>query len=233
MDGNIRQWKSGKLNSKTKVVCGGCNHSWMSEVENRTKAVIQHMAVSCQPQTLDAANIETIAQFAFLKAVVADHSHDNRGPFFNTAERYNFRGTLQLPPGFQMWLAGMPKQHGVFKSFYAIAPQNVPGRCEINAFTYGLGHFLVQTTTGRWMKKAHRRHSLPPTIQQGGVWKTFSIQVWPNPAPQTCWPPVEYLEHEILDDYAQRWKLMILNPYDLPHPTGGSIIAVPLMLSAS
>src|SRR6202044_4287730 len=143
MDGNIRQWKSGKLNSKTKVVCGGCNHSWMSEVENRTKAVIQHMAVSCQPQTLDAANIETIAQFAFLKAVVADHSHDNRGPFFNTAERYNFRGTLQLPPGFQMWLAGMPKQHGVFKSFYAIAPQNVPGRCEINAFTYGLGHFLV------------------------------------------------------------------------------------------
>jgi hypothetical protein len=209
LDGSIRQWKSGKLNSKTKVVCGACNHGWMSDVENGTKSVIQRMAVSCEPTTLNTGDIEAVAQFAFLKAVVADHSHDNRRPFFTLAERYHFRKTLEIPAGVQLWLASMPKQHGVFKSHYAVAPQNLPGRFEINAFTYGLGHLVIQTSTCRWTKKLNRRFAPPPHLTQASEWNPISIVALPVMRDSISWPPSGHMGLELIDEYAQRWKNVV------------------------
>jgi hypothetical protein len=217
LDGNVKQWKSGKLNSKTKVVCGECNHTWMSDVENRTKSVIQQMAVSCQQKTLSPDDIEIIAQFAFLKTVVADHSHDNRKqPFFTLAERYNFRETLELPTGFQMWVASLPVQHGIFKSFYAVAPQNLPGRFEINAFTYGLGHFVIQVAACRWTKKLNRRFVPPPILTQSREWNPISIAVLPAASDSISWPPSAHMGRELIDQYAQRWKDAV--PGWIEHP---------------
>ena len=99
-EGEAKTWKSGKLDSKSKVVCGECNSGWMSELESRTKSVIQDMAVSGQETKLSSREIVTIAQFTYLKAVIADHSHDNRRPFFSFSERKIFQETLELPAGF-------------------------------------------------------------------------------------------------------------------------------------
>jgi hypothetical protein len=201
-----KTWRSPKLDSKSNVVCGECNNGWMSKLENKTKSVVQDMAATGQQTTLSARGVTTIAEFAFLKAVVADHSHDNRRPFFSFAECRTFRETLELPAGFQMWLASLPIQHGIFKSFYAVAPQNVPRRFEINAFTYGLGHLVIQVATYRWTKKANRRFAPPPHLTQAAEWDAISTAAFPAERDSISWPPNAHMGLEIIDQYAQRWK---------------------------
>jgi hypothetical protein len=205
-EGNAKIWKSGKLDSKSKVVCAKCNNGWMSELEGKTKLVIQHMAVSCEPTKLSRSDNTTIAEFSFLKAVIADHSHDNRGPFFSRSERENFRETLELPDGFQMWLASLPIHHGIFKSFYAAAPQNFPGRFEINAFTYGLGHLVIQCSTCRWTNKRNRRFASPPRLTQGIEWNAISLAAFPVECDPVFWPPNAHMDLQLIDPFAQRWK---------------------------
>ena len=77
-----------------------------------------------------------------------------------------------------MWLASLPIQHGIFKSFYAVAPQNVPRRFEINAFAYGLGHLVIQVSTCRWTNKRNRRFEPPPHLTQG--WSGIRFQLSPS-----------------------------------------------------
>jgi hypothetical protein len=208
-EGEAKTWKSGKLDPKSNVVCGKCNNGWMSELESNAKSVIQGMVVSGQQAKLGSRDITTIAEFAFLKAVIADHSHDNRGPFFSVSEREIFRETLALPAGFQMWLASLPIQHGIFKSFYAAAPQNTPGRFEINAFTYGLGHLVIQVSTCRWTKKRNRRFASPPRLTQDKEWNQISISAFPVEGESISWPPSAHLGREHIDEFAQRWKNVV------------------------
>jgi hypothetical protein len=205
LDGNVREWRKQKLNEKTYVVCGPCNHGWMSDIENEVKQVIRDMAASCREKTLTGSDIETIAQFTFLKSVVADHSHDNFEPFFSTNERWNFRNFRELPSGFQVWIASTPTQHGLFKSFYSKTPQNMPRRFEINAFTYGLGHLVSQATTSKWMKKANRKYRPPPVLTQSAEWDVVATPIWPY-TKAISWPPSQHMDHGIVDAFAQRWK---------------------------
>jgi hypothetical protein len=205
-DGSLIVWRSSKLNSKTNVVCEKCNTGWMSQLVNRTKLVAKEMILNCQEATLHATDIVTIAAFAFCKSVVADHSHSNREPFFTFAERNLFRQTLSIPRGVQMWLTSMPIQHGLFKSMTLEAPQNTPKRFELNIFTYGLGHLVIQVAGCRWKKKALRRHTHPPILTQPSEWDSCSIPFWPVLTTMPIqWPAKEHLGREIVDDFVQRW----------------------------
>ena len=47
-----------------------------------------------------------LAQFAFEKAVIADHMHlKAEDPFFTSMDRNRFRESFDIPDGVQMWLA--------------------------------------------------------------------------------------------------------------------------------
>jgi hypothetical protein len=208
-DGRVRIWKLPNLSEKTNVVCGDCNNGWMSDLETRVKPIIAEMVSKCAATTLHDKDIATIAVWAYTKAIVAEHSHNNRKPFFAFAERQLFRQTLSVPNGVQMWLASLPVQQGLFKSHVVETPLNTPGRFELNVFTYGLGHLVIQVVTSRWAKKALRRHANPPVLTQAVEWNSCSIPLWPSTAASVSWPPNGHLGHQIVDAFVQRWTQLV------------------------
>src|SRR5260370_12410263 len=209
LDGRVRAWKRPHLGPKTNVVCGNCNNGWMSDLETRVKPIIGDMVCKCNETTLHDKDIATIAVWAYTKAIVAEHSHNNRKPFFTFAERQLFRQTLSIPNGVQIWLASMPVQHGLFKSYVIETPLNAPRRFELNVFTYGLGHFVIQAVTARWNKKALRWHTPPPVLTQAIEWDSCSIPFWPRSGAPISWPPAGHMSHQVVDAFVQRWTQLI------------------------
>jgi hypothetical protein len=205
LDGNVLTWKNQKLNPKGNVVCSECNSGWMNLLEDKTKAVIKDMVVNCTPTTLHDSDIETIAAFGFLKAVIGDHMHSNFPPFYTFEERQSFRRTLSIPNGVQMWLASMPIQRGLFKSLSIEAPLGTPRRFALNVFTYGLGHLVIQAAGCRWKKKASRRHAPPPRLTPSIQWSDCSIPFWPNTQTPILWPPNAHLGAGAVDEFVLRW----------------------------
>jgi hypothetical protein len=176
----------------------------MSELENRVKSIAGDMVYKCSPATLRDKDIGTIAEWAYTKAIVAEHSHNNRKPFFAFAERQLFRQTLSIPNGVHMWVASLPVQHGLFKSYVVETPLNAPRRFELNVFTYGLGHFVIQVVTARWNRKALRRHTHPPVLTQATEWNDCSIPFWPSTGMAVSWPPATHMGHQVVDAFVQR-----------------------------
>ena len=205
IDGQVLKWSSSKLDWQTKVVCGQCNNTWMSDLVSQTKAIAKDMILAAREIILKPTDIQTIAAYAFMKSVVADHSHENRESFFTLSERRSFRQTLCIPDGVQMWLASLPFQHGLFKSMTIEAPLNTPNRFEVNVFTYGVGHLVIQVAASRWKRKALRRHARPPVLTQGTDWDTCSIPFWPKRSNSLSWPPAQHMGRPLIDPFIGRW----------------------------
>jgi hypothetical protein len=204
-DGRVITWQGRELNVKAKVVCGECNHGWMSDLESRMKGVAADMVARGSRTSLGEKEIATIAAFGFLKSVVGDYMHENRPPFYTAEERHLFRGALTVPRGVQIWLAGMDGPHGVFKSMGAEAPLNTPGRIKLNVFTYGLGYLLIQVVGVRWMKKSRDKYSSPPLLIQDPTQDALSIPIWPTCDTPVLWPPPLQVPHKSVDPFVQRW----------------------------
>lgn len=204
-NGQVIRWEGKELNAKAKVVCGECNHGWMSELENLMKSVTSDMVAKGSRASLGDKAIATISCFGFLKAVVGDYMHENRPPFYSAEERYLFRRTLTIPRGVQIWLASLDKPHGVFKSMGAEAPLNTPGRIKLNVFTYGLGYLLIQVVGVRWMKKSRDKYSTPPLLVQDPGQDAFASPIWPHCNTPVLWPLSLQVPHKAVDSFVQRW----------------------------
>ena len=202
-DGEVRRFEKDEINLKANVVCGDCNHGWMSQIENRTKTVTAGMIKDGAQVSLDDAAVLTIAQFGFLKSVIADHMHE-REPFYSTDQRYSFRDWLSVPEGVRVWLARTASYRGLFKSTNIEVPPGTPNRFELNTLTYGIGHFVIQVVGSRWKKKALRRHANPPQISQHVGWARFAVSIWPDHASPVVWPPSGNLSLDIEEPFILR-----------------------------
>jgi hypothetical protein len=105
----------------------------------------------------------------------------------------------------RMWLASVPRVQGLFKSMSIYAPLNTPRRFELNIFTYGLGHLVIQTAGCGWKKKALRRHAKPPVLTQSNEWNNCSTPFWPNCKTPVQWPPAEHMGDQVIDAFVERW----------------------------
>jgi hypothetical protein len=201
----VATWQKDRLDLKAKVVCAECNNRWMSDLETATKSVTKDMMLSCAETTLSARDLATIAAFGLTKAVVADHMHTHRPPILTLAERRLFASDLTFPSGVQMWLASMEVPHGLFKSHYAETPSEIPRGFYLEAFTYGIGYFVIQVVICRFKKKSLRRHAKQPTLSQHLFWSRYSIPFWPHSGTPLRWPPSLHLSNQLVDKFVKRW----------------------------
>jgi hypothetical protein len=204
-DGSVRKWHRAELNEKAKVVCGHCNNGWMSDLETSTKVFLNDMVFHCSSTVLQPRQIVLLAAVAFKNTVVADHMHDNHPPFFSLRERRRFMRNLTIPSAIQMWLASASTQGGLFKCGYIASPVGASDGFEINHFTHGVGHVVVQVVASRWKKKSLRRHTPPPILTQAPEWNPVSIPFWPSDGKPINLPPIMHLGDEIIDKFVQRW----------------------------
>lgn len=209
INGKVNTWAHTELNPKARVVCHGCNTGWMSQLEKKTKAVAKEMVVNCTETTLRGPDIATLAAFGFLKTVVGDHMHSNTPPFFTFEERQSFRKTLSIPGGVQMWLASVPFQHGLFKSMHIDGFAGTPAPFQLNIFTYGLGHLVVQVAGCKWKADVLNQLGLPPRLTQDKVWDGCSISVWPSIRTPVLWPPKAVMSRPVLDEFIVRWTHLV------------------------
>jgi hypothetical protein len=205
-EGHAKTWEHDKLSPKAHVVCGRCNNEWMSEVSTKAKTFIGGAICNRSAVALSDDGIAAVAAWGFLKAVVADHMYELTDPFYTFSDRQLFRETLAIPNGVQMWLGGTLRHRGVFKGYTIDTPLSTPQRFELNCFTYGLGHFVIQVVGSKWKKKSLRRHANPPAVRQSFAWSSTSVPFWPSVPPPVAWPPAMFLGERAMEQFIFRWN---------------------------
>lgn len=159
------------IKERLPVVCESCNNTWMSDLTNRTKQAFSEMIVNGTPTILQPKDVDLLAAFTFMKAVVADHATDKGEPFFVEDVRERFRESLSVPPQVQMWIGayqGIQRYGGGFVT-NVLAPDK-PGPLygiEFYSFTYVVGRLVLQLLAARWNDVHRKGHPLPcltPTL---------------------------------------------------------------------
>ena len=211
-DGRELRWEGNELNLKAKVVCENCNSGWMSDLESATKPFLKDMILSCKETALHAKEIALLAAVTFKNTVVADHMHDNRGPFFTARERRDFRYTLIVPDGFQAWMGSIPDQHGVFNSMDFKTKRSNAYSFHLNVFNYAIGHFTVQSLTSRYLRRSDRRHAPQLYTTQANGFDPVSTAFWPSDGSPIVWPPPAHMGHDLFNQFVYRWKNLERGP---------------------
>lgn len=210
----LRVYHARRMEAAKAVVCDECNHTWMSDITNHTKATIEGFIRYERAATLLELGIVTIVAFAFMKSAVLDYSvEDARNPYISRAMASRFReslcsphGVLAIPDGVQVWLAwyrarqletqfwidGFTFTEGVFRGY------------RVMVITYMVGHFAFQLTYPRWTERTRRRAPIP-LITQARFWDEGSVLIWPNPM-RPVWPPPKYLNRAALEDFRKRFR---------------------------
>jgi hypothetical protein len=98
----IVQRGRGIFTRKLKIVCGACNHGWMSEIEKAAKPLLMQMFNSQSQISLSAHDQLALARWAFKTAVVARYVADKST--FPAAHRREFYTTNDPPQHAQIWI---------------------------------------------------------------------------------------------------------------------------------
>jgi hypothetical protein len=172
---------------KIRVVCRSCNNGWMSVLETAAKPVLIPLIVT-RHHTLTADAKRVLSQWIALKIMVGERNHPEDA-VTPREDRAKFRVTLEVPSGFQMWVARCGA--GGWKSAYlrhaatiGASPVIMPHHRfkNIHSVAFGIGDlfvFVVQTTVEGLIK-----FNTPPS---GAVIPLFPV------AGSCNWPPTRSL----------------------------------------
>jgi hypothetical protein len=209
-----RKYKVRKIDVAKPVVCDSCNHGWMSDLTNQSKAILEGFIRYERPATILSSGIDTIAAWAFMKAAVIDTQNPKR--FFSPGTLADFRRTRQLPDGSQIWIAWFRSRHKMIVRCWndiALAKTGVFRGYEFYYFTYAVGHFALQFTYPRWTKGTRRRPPIP-SITQDPRWDNASVLIWPDVA-AARWPPNNPLTDAGIVSFCERFGSNMRSPVRL------------------
>jgi hypothetical protein len=211
-DQPFREYDATVLQEKLEVVCENCNHTWMSDLTNRVRQAYSAQIINGSALTLMTDDAALLGAYAFMKSVVADHATPKDERFFSLEVREQFRRTLAIPPNVRMWIAAYQGEHRFGGRFHnAILTPNEPSvldGIEYYAFTYVVGHLVLQTHAVRWRDG---RSAFAPVPKPDPYWDPAVIQFWPYSEP-VSWPPKKYIGDDTLEALMNRFSLPISVP---------------------
>lgn len=188
VNGDQKHFHKKSAEDKSRIVCATCNGGWMSAIESSAKPLLAPMAFDRTPATLQAPEMNTIARWAMLRALVADVAYaPPEEQFFTSDTRDAFRRG-QAPTGVQIWTCCMePQRLQVFYYTGAAGPPQDRNEFQVSALTYCLGHLIFQIVASRWAQRTRRRHDPPPFLGQAEKWNPAASPLWP--VGSGVWPP--------------------------------------------
>lgn len=92
------------VTKRLRVVCRGCNNTWMSELETAAKPLLEAMLLGHRTE-LTTADQDAVGRWVALKMMVTDLSVPSES-VFTRAERESFRANPAVPNGMKIWLFG-------------------------------------------------------------------------------------------------------------------------------
>jgi len=141
---SIHQGHSGSR--KVKVVCGGCNHGWMSRMETRTRPVLMRL-IQGQTHRLSTFDQKLVATWSAKTAMVAEYVHPTHiaVPDFHRLWMY---ANLEPPPGWNIWIA----HYAGFKwrnlaIYHHVGGLTPSGENDTQFTSIGMGHLFIQVAS--------------------------------------------------------------------------------------
>jgi hypothetical protein len=197
--GELREWVSGKLDWKAKVVCENCNNTWMSRIESvHAKPSLTDLIVGKANIPISQSRANSIALFAFKTAVIFDHIARNRAPFFERSSRHEFRKSLTIPRNVGMWMAGFhPSGKGLAQTAYHDGAVSEANPILIYVCTYSIEHFALQIVGCKQQgySRIASSHNFP------------AVRFWPEVPANLVWPPSSVLRTMgDFNSFADRWN---------------------------
>jgi hypothetical protein len=200
-----KQWavETPHIDWRAKVVCGKCNNTWMSDIENdHGKPVLTSLIEGEKVVPIDALTARSIAIWTFKTAVVIDHAHRLFGqPYFSSDERNVFRETLTIPNDSVVWM-GMFHEHR--RRIKAETGQNngliAPDQpLSMYVFTCAIGCLVLQF--------GHARTTRPVSFEPIPGFDFIMAPVWPELYPNLTWPWSDKITDDSqFADLHNRWR---------------------------
>jgi hypothetical protein len=212
LDALSYEWTATELSQKVKAVCAQCNSTWMSRLSDRFRAGFRDQILHGSSLCILPSGVAVLSAYVFLKAVAVDYVYPDGEPFFTRAARETFKLSLAIPPYSQIWLSAFQGE-----ALYG-------GRCIMRqiesteqgplygvqwlAFTYMVGHLVLQLLAPRWKQIRHRGRVLP-ILSPDPFWDQATIRILPSGDVPITWPPPGYLGEEMVFPFAERFKARI------------------------
>lgn len=203
---DLQPWKSQKPEQKVKYVCGTCNNGWMSQLESRTKPIVEDIFRS-QPLDLDSVSQLTLATWSVKSAMVFEALRPTRSWFFLEEEREDLMSHLQIPDWTHVWIARCINYQGVFTSGVDLGGVTNVSSDRIKGYvtTLGFGPLAIQVLNFRFAMptdpKAKIKLDRPASPLDAAI-----LSIWPPEVQLVNWPPSSGLSGESdLEAMSKRW----------------------------
>lgn len=199
-------WSLGSFDLEYKIVCGQCNHGWMSKLESAAAPLLSDAIVYGAPVTLSAAQQHSVAMWAVKTAMVLE-AYRRRRPFRYIPEWHaRWMSSERDPPAHTtVWMfARLPdfRPEGipdfVFMRSFGIVDKEPPQSSKAYISTFAVGHvgFQVFGANGRL-------DQVPLGLQPTPFLQERTIRLWPNPAASVRWPPPRVMHLDEIKRFAQ------------------------------
>lgn len=101
------EWTNSGFDIKVRQVCRDCNHGWMSDMEAKTRDLLEPMLLGTRTRPLSVPEQKRVATWVYKTAIMLAlaHSDDER---FVPKEDYRFLYEQRVPPeGTYVWIAAV------------------------------------------------------------------------------------------------------------------------------
>ena len=187
-------WAEAPIDWQAKGPCKPCNEGWMERLEAETRPILIPM-LQDQRVTLDARKQDTLAKWAALRTLIAQHGHPPGKRAISPETYHRFYRSRELPIGARIWIGrysgagAWPTDYRHVELFFSTEgrPEPTQPNGYAVAFTVGYVAFL------HW---GHEIEAGPGA--NIGVLSPFFVSIWPT-GPAVEWPPAGLIEASELD----------------------------------
>jgi hypothetical protein len=209
-----KRWGGDPRSRRLKIVCGPCNHHWMSGLQKAVKPTLIPMIFG-QSIILNQERQQTIAAWAAMSMICAEYFYPNRVTTSVTDRRWLYKNNA-APSNFRIWIGDYERKewpgHWVHNSLritehegvqgWTVHPDGTP-RSNTQAVTFVVGRLFIHAFACPF----------PEILSAGKIVETVDArlsQIWPPRHSFLIWPPTDTLN----DREADRLTAAIFNRLD-------------------
>jgi hypothetical protein len=188
-------WGGDPRSRRLQIVCGSCNHRWMSDLQKATKPILLPLITgnSQKPVILDLDRQRTLAAWAAMSVICAEYFYPNRATVSVTDRRWLYK-TKTAPTDFRIWIGDYERKEwiphwGHFSlriseqegaAGWTVHPDGTP-RSNTQVTTFVVGRLFIHTYSCPFPEILHAEKVVRAVENK-------LVQIWPPRHSFLVWP---------------------------------------------
>lgn len=213
--GEYREWESGSLDYKARLLCAPCNNVRFSALEERVKRLVEPMMLRGAPTTLTVDDQRALSAWIVKTMIVYNHMWDSADPehlVYSAAERKTFTDTLSPPWGVLVWIGrffgNTPEESAPIVGSFAGYDHTRPDLKGVQKYvlTFTLRQFAVQLLAlKRFTDDAPPLSYLMHYFEPTRMWRQATHRIWPSLGKNVAWPRDVILTRQAVQALNERY----------------------------